>query len=354
MDWTFYLKTTETCNLNCKHCFTNGVNGAKVYWNPDLVTDWIKRFSPKISKDDTLHCEFHGGEPFLVPVQQMEKVYEETKKFIPNSSWGITSNLTFKMYDEHFNFIEKCLNNRIGTSWDPDIRFSSPKQYDLWRKNVSTLINRGVDIKLFISVTTSTLKIEPIELLEWVRDLGVKEMSLERLTNNGNARLHPEIFPKNLDQDAWFLKMHEQSKFYDTRNWFVNDFLEDVYDKFEKGFTKSGTFCRDCEEKIFTLNADGSISGCSNSAPEFQFGNIKDSIEQLINSPLRLNNIACERSRDPRCYDCEVFEFCGGDCHQLSWQEDICGAPKSLMKKLKGVSSKKIWNIKSIKPTENL
>jgi radical SAM protein with 4Fe4S-binding SPASM domain len=349
----FYLKTTETCNLNCKHCFTNGTSGPKVFWNTDLVIDWIKRFSSQIKKDDTLHCEFHGGEPFLVPVEQLIKVHEETKKFIPNASWGITSNLTFKMYDEHFDFIEKYLDNRIGTSWDPDIRFSSPKQYDLWRKNVETLVNKGVTVKLFISVTTSTIKMEPIDLLEWVRDLGVKEMSLERLTNNGNAKLYPEIFPLNKEQDAWFLKMHEQSNLNNSRSWFDNEFLETVYDKFETGFVRGGTFCRDCEEKIFTLNADGSISGCPNSAPEFQFGSITDPIENLINSPIRLNTIACERSGNELCYSCDVFEYCGGDCHQLSWQDDICGAPKSLMQHLKYEKStqtkvsKKIWVIKN-------
>lgn len=352
MNWMFYLKTTETCNLNCKHCFTNGTSGPKIFWNTDLVIDWIKRFSSQIKNDDTLHFEFHGGEPFLVPVEQMIQVNEETKKIIPNASWGITSNLTFKMYDEHFDFIQKYLDNRIGTSWDPDIRFSSPKQYDLWRKNVETLVSKGVTVKLFISVTTSTIKMEPIDLLEWVRDLGVKEMSLERLTNNGNAKLYPEIFPLNTEQDAWFLQMHEQSKLNNARSWFDNEFLETVYSKFETGFVRGGTFCRDCEEKIFTLNADGSISGCPNSAPEFQFGSITDPIEKLINSPIRLNTIACERSGNPLCYSCDVFEFCGGDCHQLSWQDNNCGAPKSLMQQLKYEKStqtkvSKIWVIKN-------
>ena len=29
-DFVVYLKTTETCQLNCKHCFTNGINGRKI------------------------------------------------------------------------------------------------------------------------------------------------------------------------------------------------------------------------------------------------------------------------------------------------------------------------------------
>ena len=33
----FDQKTTETCNLNCKHCFTSGINGPKVYWNTNKI-----------------------------------------------------------------------------------------------------------------------------------------------------------------------------------------------------------------------------------------------------------------------------------------------------------------------------
>ena len=336
MNWMFYIKTTETCQLNCKHCFTNGINGAKIYFNPHKTADWVKRLhSEAFNPSDTMHFEFHGGEPFLAPVSHMRIFYEETKDLWPNASFGITSNLTFKLKDEHWDFIKGPLGNRMGTSWDPKIRFENDKQEKLWEKNVRSLVDAGVTVKLFISVTKDTVNIEPIELLKWVKDLGVQEMALERLTGNGNALLHPEIFPTNLEQDQWFLKMHEQIEEYDARHWFDNEFMETIYNKFETGFLKGGTFCRDCEEKLYTINADGTLSGCPNAAPEEQFGHINDDIKSLINSPKRIKNIACERSRDPRCYECPVFMYCGGDCHQLAWQGDICGAPKSLMKLLK-------------------
>ncbi len=53
-------------------------------------------------------------------------------------------------------------------------------------------------------------------------------MALERLTGNGNANLHPEIFPTNIEQDKWFLKMHEQSEQYGARDWFENEFFETI------------------------------------------------------------------------------------------------------------------------------
>ena len=336
MNRMIYVKTTETCQLNCKHCFTNGINGAKIYFNPEKTADWVKRLHEVAYRpNDTIHYEFHGGEPFLAPISHMTKFYEETKELWPHTSFGITSNFVLKLTDEHWKFIKGPLNNRVGTSWDPKIRFENPKQELLWKKNVKALIDAGVTVKLFISVTKDTLDIEPIKLLRWVKALGVQEMALERLTGNGNALLHPEIFPRNVDQDAWFLKMHQQSEEHGARHWFENEFLETIYDKFEKNFNKGGTFCRDCEEKLYTINADGTLSGCPNAAPEEQFGHINQDIKTLINSPKRIKNIACERARDPRCFECPVFAFCGGDCHQLEWQGDICGAPKSLMKYLK-------------------
>ena len=348
-DILIYLKTTETCNLNCMHCFTSGSKGAKIYWDHKKVADWLHRLSIEIPNTNNTHLEFHGGEPFLADLETLQYVYDDCKDIWPNQSWGITTNLTFKLTQDKIDFILGPLGGRIGTSWDPDIRFSSPKQYDLWRKNVQTLIGLGVTIKLFVSVTKGTVAIEPIDLLEWVRDLGVKELALERLTMNGSARNNLHIFPTNLEQDSWFLKMHEQSKESGARDWFDNEFLENVYSKFESNVTSNGTFCRDCEEKLFTVNADGSISGCPNSAPEQAFGHIDDNITQLLYSPKRIENIACERSRDPRCYECPVFQYCGGDCHQLEWQDDVCGAPKSLMRSLAVINTSKINKVFLIK-----
>lgn len=350
-DIVIYLKTTETCNLNCSHCFTNGTKGAKIYWDHVRTADWLKRLRQDMPDVNSVHCEFHGGEPFLADLSSMQYVYDNGKDLWSSQSWGITTNLTFRLTREQIDFIQGPLGGRIGTSWDPDIRFSSPKQYDLWRKNLQTLIDLGVTVKLFISVSKGTVQMSPIELLEWVRDLGVKELALERLTLNGSAVHHKEIFPTNIEQDRWFLLMHHQSKAHNAREWFDNEFLESIYSKFESGMTSSGTFCRDCEEKLFTINADGTIAGCPNSAPEQSFGHLEDSIPNLLSNPRRIENIACERSRDPRCYTCEVFQYCNSDCHQLEWQDDICGAPKSLMQHLSSINTqvkRKIYTIKEV------
>ena len=332
-DLLFYIKTTETCNLNCDHCFTNGKNGRKIYFHPESIADWcnrVKQYQPNANA----HFEYHGGEPFLAPIEDMWKFYDLTQEHWPNATYGITTNLVHKLTPAKLEFIEKVLDNRIGTSWDPEIRFENQKQIDLFESNIKLLLDRGCTIKLFVSLTRDCVNIEPIKLLEYVKGLGVQEMDIERVTSNGLATKNLSVFPSNVEMQEWFLKMHEQMIEYNARHWFHNGFMENVYAKFEKGFTKAGTFCRDCEQKLFTINADGTIAGCPNSAPTDAWGHVMDDVATSLNAPKRCGIIAEELSRDPRCYDCPVYKYCGGDCHQLAWEGDVCPAPKLLMKEL--------------------
>lgn len=331
---TVYLKTTETCNLNCSHCFTNGKDGKKIFFSPDKTIDWFRRLAETCFVKPDLHIEFHGGEPFLAPLNDMYKVYEGVSKYWPSANWGITTNLVHKLTSEKLHFIDTVLNKRIGTSWDPKIRFDNKKQLELFEENITTLLNRGVIIKLFVSLTRDVVSMEPIDLLNYVKKLGVQEMDIERVTKNGSAVKNLFIFPSNVEMDKWFLKMHHQIVEYDARDWFLNNFMENIYIKFERNFTKAGTWCRDCERKLFTINADGTIAGCPNSAPEDHYGNIDMPILELLHSPKRISIISCEADVNPSCIECSVYKYCGGDCHQLEWEGKQCASPRSLMKYL--------------------
>lgn len=326
----FYIKTTETCNLDCHHCFTSGKNGRRIFFDPEVTAKWCN----DLLKIDNRPChfEFHGGEPFLAELGDMWRFYEMTKH--NQSTYGMTSNLVLKLSPAKMRFVKTVLNNRIGTSWDPKIRFQNEKQQELWESNVLQLVNAGVDVKVFVSMTRDTINIQPIRLLRYFKELGIKEVAFERLTKNGYAKENLFIFPSNLELQQWFLRLHEQTKQYDARDWIVNEFLESVYAKFELGASAQGTFCRNCEQKMFTINADGTIAGCPNSAPEDHYADLSMTPFEVLNLGQRCSIIAKEQQRDPRCYECPMYKYCNGDCHQLDWEDDICAAPKLLMKEL--------------------
>lgn len=333
---TVYLKTTETCQLNCKHCFTNGINGRKIYFNPVKTVEWINKLKTAY-QNNSIHFEFHGGEPFLAPVSDMKYVVENTKQLWNNVSYGMTSNLTLNLDEEKTQFILKDLNGIIGTSWDKSIRFTNIKQKELWENNVKYLKSLGVYITLFVSVTKELCNTDPETIITYFNSLGVDEVDFERLTNHGNAKLHPEIFPTNKEQDTWFLNLY---KCKTKRKW-KDSFIDSIV-KTRLAGSQTATFCRDCEQKLFTINADGTISGCPNAAPEEVYGSIKQDIWDLLWNPKRKYIIACEAARDKRCYSCEVFDLCGSGCHQLDWDETHCPSPKSLFKLLKQTPIKEI------------
>ena len=210
-DLMFYIKTTETCNLNCAHCFTSGKNGKKIYFQPEKVAKWVngvKDYQPSA----TAHFEYHGGEPFLAPVSDMWRFYDLTKDKWPGATYGITTNLVHKLTDEKLEFMDIVLNKRIGTSWDPNIRFENDKQEKLFEDNIALLLDRGYTIKLFVSLTRDTVAIEPIDLMRYLKKLGVQEVAIERVTSNGYAKKNLFVFPTNLEMQEWFLKMHHQIK----------------------------------------------------------------------------------------------------------------------------------------------
>ena len=115
----FYVKTTETCNLNCEHCFTSGSKGRKIYFNPEATANFVNQWA-----DEQIHIDFHGGEPFLAPLEDMKRFHKLVRDANPSSSIGATTNLTYKLTPEKLAFIQNELSGRIGTSWDEGIRWT--------------------------------------------------------------------------------------------------------------------------------------------------------------------------------------------------------------------------------------
>jgi radical SAM protein with 4Fe4S-binding SPASM domain len=324
------VKTTETCNLNCSHCFTSGSSGAKIYFKPNDTSRWIIAISKK-RQSKTQHIEFHGGEPFLAPLRDMYTLYNNVRAVYPLFSFGMTSNLTLKLSDDKLDFIDTVLNKRIATSWDPDIRWDNSKQYSLWESNIALLLSRNVKIKLFISLSSSVIAKDPLDIMKYCRDLGVHEVAFEKITHNGSANNNLDIFPSNIQLDTWIYTLHKRTVEYDARSWFYNEYLESVYTKIETGNTKVGTFCRNCEDKLFTINADGTIAGCPNGALTDYYGTIYDNLNDVLQSNKRIDNIVHEKIIHVDCMMCPVFNICGGDCHRLLWDGTHCPSPKSLM-----------------------
>jgi radical SAM protein with 4Fe4S-binding SPASM domain len=333
---TIYVKTTGACNLACKHCFTHGKNGDKTQFDPVQFGDWIEDYMAKYPAGTQYHMEFHGGEPFLVPlfklIQLADRFYDRA-----GVSMCANSNLTFKLTTEHINFIKHYFDGHIGTSWDHWIRWSNQKQFDLWRENLQTLRRHGVCIYLKVSVSRELLKTTPDWFIDQIESFGVSEVSLERLTLDGSANENLDIFPDNEAQDNWYLELYKR---YKERQPQVRirtlDILEE---KLKYNVVAVDTNCRNCEQNLVTINSNGTLGGCPNVATARNHARLEQGADAFISSEARAEEIAKELTWGDACLNCDVFDLCGGDCHRLPWQQGRCGGLKNTLRYLSGRST---------------
>lgn len=342
-DLIVYMKTTDTCQLNCDHCFTNGSSGSRGWFNPQQSIHFfqqLKKYRPTIANG---HFSFHGGEPMLCPTDLMFEFWSGVKDLWPHLWWTVQTNLTYKITEDKRSVFETICNKSFGTSWDYGIRWKTPAQKELWSNNVRELASDGHDLTVMVSLNKKLIEEkEPIEVINELAELGVKHVNFERLTPNGNALLNNHIFPNNLALDRWFMKMWEQTQQHQTWKYIDNMFLDSLLTSYVHN-TFSGCRSRQCEQKIFTLNANGTVGGCPNDATSKHYGTIYEPIEKILFSNHRMCNIQHESLRHPVCNTCPVYDICNGDCHQLSWEEDICASPKSLMVHLKDLNNQPLY-----------
>jgi len=327
-----YVKGTGQCNLNCSHCFTSGRDGIRDRWDIEATQQWLLDYI-KLKPTEDYHFELHGGEIFLRPVKELKQF---CKPFVNlnNVSIAATSNLVFKLTGAHIDLIRNEFEGYIGTSWDSNIRFENDKQYNLWLKNLKTLVDEGFKVKVFVSVTRHLTESDPNKFLDTLESFGNVSVALERLTLGGNAKKNIAIFPDNETQDNWYLSVYRE---YKKRKMSCNIVTLDILEtRLKTNTTKVDTNCRDCEQNLTTINSDGTLSGCPNTADEFKYSSLEDGVEDYLYSEGRLDRIAKELTPDAGCLACDVYAQCGGDCHQLGWDGNRCGGLKNTIRWIMG------------------
>ena len=87
-------------------------------------------------------------------------------------------------------------------------------------------------------------------------------------------------------------------------------------------------------QEVITINADGSIGGCPNTSIEHAYASIDDSAKTIADNRQKAALVKTEQTKSISCYSCDLYQVCNGDCHQLSWQNDLCPAPKQLIRRI--------------------
>lgn len=333
MSKVIYVKTSDTCNLHCDHCFTSGRNGSKTQWDVNSTIQWIDEYRQSFDPNTPLMLIYHGGEPLLAPVEDLNRFMDHYVDD-PLVTFTITTNLVYKLTEDKLNFLKRI--GHVGTSWDLNTRFATPNQKKRWFDNMDALHSEGLSTCVFVAIDKTLVEYPIDAFLDEMQQSGTSRVRLERLTVDGNAERNPDIFPDNEIQDLWFLKVYRRYKERQAELSFTIPTLDLIETKVQQQIVKVDTNCRNCEQNLVTMNSDGSLAGCPNTAATHLHAHQADGVDAFLDSPGRVTDIVHELDFHPNCLKCDVFDLCGGDCHKLPWQGDRCGGLKHLLRHVSG------------------
>jgi len=211
------------------------------------------------------------------------------------------------------------MNNVLGTSYSPTIRFLKDGEFKQWEKNLMKAVEDKICVYLIITLSKEFIKkCDPVELVNYLIKRRIFGFHFDPLTRDGNAVNNWEkivVSPEQYDSyKIAFAKEFIKKRGYELipKNEIVNRarvFLGDAF---------FGCCSRNCYERVFTINSDNSIGGCPNKSNKEIYGSLDDDFEKILNSSIRRNLIIKEKTRRLECLNCEVFEYCNGGCVQTN------------------------------------
>jgi len=278
-----------------------------------------------VNKFKQIECVFHGGEPFFQAEDNTIQNYIELIKSYPTIKWSATTNLTYKLTDKLIELFSLFDKKFLKTSWDvDDYRFTTVNQRNIWENNVKSLLQKGFDVEVIVTLNKFTLSHKPSKLMNYFKELGIKIINFERITETGRAAV-VKIKPDNVDIDKWLTELY----IYNLQHHDIKIQLFEELENIIKGNDPIGCRERRCMENVITVNTDGTIATCPN------ISNIHIVDNNGYNESLHKKLISQERKLNERCLTCSYYNICRGECCQLSFDKTGCPGLKMLIDKIK-------------------
>jgi uncharacterized protein len=318
----FILKISKFCNLRCSYCYEYNELGVRRRMSLhqlrtlfESVRSWAHRHG-----DCRLNFIWHGGEPFLIPLDYYEQIgalqHEIFGTAISHSNW-VQTNLTV-LTDRHVEFLrQKRFFAGIGVSFDVsgdqrvDTRGRSSTQIVL--KNIQRL--RDADVRFgAITVLARNTLANLLEIYRFYDLLGISVRFLPFYKNASGSQVEQhalsfEEISGGLKQlfDAWLVS--ERATPIIPLQSYLRYALAFV------GAARHSTYDPLADEGAFLVDTDGATYGHADTyVPELLYGNVfSESFDDILAAPTRALANENNRERMSRhCSSCEFFGYCTG------------------------------------------
>ena len=317
----FVFKVSKYCNLRCDYCYEFPYLGDKVRMSLDQIRAAFQNIKSSVTELAIGKADFiwHGGEPFLIPLEFYEDVNLIQKDIFGTELKYINSvqtNLTV-LTQRHIDFLERGFFEDIGVSFDvcgdQRIDTAGRSRTDLVRANIHKLIDHQIR---FCAIAVLARHALPSikRIYQFFDELGIDHRILAyyRSVSSKQAQRHGLDFAELVG--AYKDVFHE---------WLASERATPVdpirdYVRYAIRYVTgvdNHRYDRSISERVFVIDVNGNVFNVVESyEPEFCYGNLfSSSFREIAVSERRVRSIALSRDRMQRfCYQCPYFGNCPG------------------------------------------
>jgi uncharacterized protein len=317
----FVFKISKYCNLRCDYCYEFPHLGDPARMSLDQIRAAFQNINVSIGQLAVDHADFiwHGGEPFLIPLEFYEQVNcAQNEVFGTELKYrnSVQTNLTV-LTDRHINFLKTGFFNDIGVSFDvygeQRVDKKGRSSSDTVRANMRKLVEQQVrfgviavlarDTRSHIKQIYRALDDSEIEhrILPYYRSTGSEQAQRHGLNFEELVSAYKEVFHEWLASER-ATPVHPIKDYVRFAIRHITGVDDDRYD-------------RSTAERVFIIDVNGDVFNVVESyEPEFCYGNLFCTpLQEISESEGRSRSIALSDERMQRfCHHCPYFGSCPG------------------------------------------
>jgi uncharacterized protein len=317
----FVFKISKFCNLRCGYCYEFPHLGDKTRISLDQIRAAFENIQGSISElaIESANFIWHGGEPFLLPLEFYQQVALLQKEIFGDKfkyTNSIQTNLTI-LTDRHLEFLKAGFFGSIGVSFDvygdQRVDLKGRSRADLVLANMRKLIKHQIDFAAIAVLARDSLP-RVKEIYRFFDGLGIKHRMLAyyRATSSEQEQRYGLSFDELIG--AYEAVFHE---------WLASERatpVEPIKDYVR--YAVRYLIGKDCErydrftsDRVFIIDVNGDVFNVAEAyESELCFGNLFDApFRKSVESNARLRSIELATKRvKQHCHRCPYFGSCPG------------------------------------------
>ncbi len=333
----FIIRTTRLCNLRCSYCYVCPDESAQTMSFPLVVRTIRDALRDRRLRDVTFY--WFGGEPTLLPVTFYEKALwlqralRRNGQVIHNDLITNGTRVTdewIRLWRDHGFRLRVSLDGP-PESHDAHRKFAGGKPTsELVVRGIRALVAAGLGPSVDLVVTPAVRRIGAARLLEYVLELGVKELRVRYMLASPEDGLTPDgERPLPFSEYVGYLRDLFRIWWPRAAGKLAIQELTDLVETLRSGPTGLCVHSGQCFGSVYTIEPDGGVFTCDDffGYDSHRFGNL---FQMTLSDCVRGSHLRQLRQRqqiESADYEeCRWFSVCHGGCPRWRLSPAVSGA----------------------------